>query len=46
MPGAAVKVSVGHASNVWAVNSAQEIWNWNGMAWNKSDGAAVDVSVN
>lgn len=37
------RVSVGSAQNVWVTNQAQEIWNWNGSAWSKIEGAAVDV---
>ena len=45
MPGGGSCVAVNNRNDVWVTNAGQEIWHWNGSAWEKKDGAAVNISV-
>jgi hypothetical protein len=44
MPGAAVQVSAGYDGSACCVNRNDEVFRWNGMAWDKLPGALTYVS--
>jgi hypothetical protein len=41
-----VSIAVGSDGQVWGINASQEIYQWNGTAWNHIAGALVTIAVN
>ncbi len=45
VPGAAVRIAVDPSGNPWVVNSAGNIFKWDGTTWQQVPGAARDIAI-